>query len=142
MAEDQDRIQKAFRIFSDGLLAVPFSGGNGSCNVQGSGVELIAWTQDSLTARALLPVSGNPRRAVRRDSTIMKELIAVSDSNVRSFAIDQPEVVKQTADVVIGTCLPRTTPNGMPLGGYAMGDDVQRGGYDPMPSGHAYGSCY
>jgi hypothetical protein len=119
LAEDQDRIQKAFRVFDDGLIAIPFSGasnsGDSSCT--GGGVQLVDWTPSSLVKQALLPVSGNPRRAIRRDSAEMKELIAVSDSNVSSFQIDQRADVKPTADVVIGKCVARTTPNSTGSGG-------------------------
>jgi hypothetical protein len=148
LAEDQDRIQKAFRIFSDGLMAIPFSSGTG-CGASGSGVQLLGWSPNTLTKRAFLPLAGNPRRAVRRDSSIMKELIAISDSNVRSFAIDQPDSVQQTADVVIGKCVERATPMGGIAGGGSMGNDVAMGGHvsEGMPSGSAYGSgssssCY
>ena len=126
LAEDQDRIQKAFRVFDDGLIAIPFSGGTGyggdAC--KGGGVQLVDWTRSSLVKQALLPVSGNARRAIRRDSEQMKELIAVSDSNVSSFQIDQRAAVKPTADVVIGSCVARSTPNGGPVGGFGGPNDV------------------
>lgn len=117
LAEDQDRIQKAFRVFDDGLIAVPFSGaganaGGSACGASaGGGVQLVDWTRTSLTKHALLPVNGNARRAIRRDSDHSQELIAVSDSHVSAFAIEQRDQVKQTADVVFGTCVERTTPN-------------------------------
>ncbi|HMC94935.1 MAG TPA: beta-propeller domain-containing protein, partial [Polyangia bacterium] len=69
VSEDQDRIQKAFRVFSDGLVVVPFSAprpyyatGSG-CDNDGGGVELVSWTGDTLVKEALLPLPGNPRRA-------------------------------------------------------------------------------
>ena len=136
LAEDQDRIQKAFRVFEDGLIAIPFSGagtssGN-SCAAQGSGIQLVDWTRTSLTKHAMLPVAGNARRAIRRDSAVAKELIAVSDSNVSSFSIDLRDAPKQTADVVIGTCVTRTTPNGTAVGGGGgqLGGGYPQGGYD------------
>jgi hypothetical protein len=141
LAEDQDRIQKAFRVFEDGLIAIPFSGatstgasGN-SCIAQGSGIQLVDWTSTSLTKHAMLPVSGNARRAIRRDSAVAKELIAVSDSNVTSFSLDLRDAPKQNADVVIGSCVTRTTPNGGYVGGGGRpvgGNDVNypNGGYD------------
>jgi hypothetical protein len=140
LAEDQDRIQKAFRVFEDGLIAIPFSGAGtsgtssgSSCSAQGSGIQLVDWTATSLTKHAMLPVSGNARRAIRRDSAVAKELIAVSDSNVSSFSIDLRDAPKQTADVVIGTCVTRTTPNGGAVGvggGRPGGGDYYPGGYD------------
>ena len=53
-------------------------------------------------------MTGNPRRSVRRDSDLMRELIAISDSNVRSFRIDNQYSPTQTADVVIGKCVSKT----------------------------------
>jgi hypothetical protein len=122
LAEDQDRIQKAFRVFPDGLIAVPFSGGGNSygdtmCDGAGSGVQLLDWTRTSLTKHAFLPVVGNARRAIRRDSPAMKELIAISDSNVSAFQVDLRDSVVPTANVVIGTCTPRATPSGGGFGG-------------------------
>ena len=149
LAEDQDRIQKAFRVFEDGLIAIPFSGAGStgaatgsSCSTQGSGIQLVDWTSTSLTKHAMLPVSGNARRAIRRDSAVAKELIAVSDSNVTSFSIDLRDAPKQNADVVIGTCVTRTTPNGSNVGGgggrVGGGDYHPGGGYGGYD--YAYGS--
>jgi hypothetical protein len=111
MAEDQDRIQKAFRIYSDGLIAVPFSGGTtwggDACSANASGIQLLSWTPSTLERLANVPMTGNPRRSVRRDSDLMRELIAISDSNVRSFRIDNKYSPTQTADVVIGRCVPK-----------------------------------
>jgi hypothetical protein len=134
LAEDQDRIQKAFRVFDDGLIAIPYTGGNayaGDSCTGASGVQLLEWTRDSLTKRALLPVNGNPRRAIRRDSDNLQELIAVSDSNVTSFTITDRTKTPQSADVVIGSCVPRTLPQGAIGGGRLPGgNDYPSGGYD------------
>jgi hypothetical protein len=137
MAEDQDRIQKAFRIYSDGLIAVPFSGGQlgDACQTNASGIQLLSWTTSSLDKLANVPMTGNPRRSVRRDSDLMSELIAVSDSNVRAFRIDNKYAPTQTADVVIGKCVPKQLspqnggPVAMPTGGDSWtgsrgGDDI------------------
>lgn len=140
MPEDQDRIQKAFRIFEDGLVAVPFSGGatfgNGSssCEGLGGGVQLIDWSQDSLTKRVLLPVAGNPRRALRNQG----ELLAVSDSNVASFDIARRDVALKTADLVIGSCEARPIPTneGFPTNGN-QGFDVVDDDYH----GHGHWHC-
>ncbi|MBX3229650.1 MAG: beta-propeller domain-containing protein [Labilithrix sp.] len=141
LAEDQDRIQKAFRIFQDGVIAVPFSSGNGDCGAAGAGIQLLRWTPSSLEATSFFPVPGNPRRAIRRDSPSMKELIAVSDSNVRAFALERANVAP-LADVVIGRCVPRTVDMSSPGGGFSMGDDwdgdmrgPRRSGSSPWPSG-------
>jgi len=112
--EDQDRIQKAFRVFPDGLVAVPFTGAARSYNNDGDscasvsgGVQLIDWVGDSLRRQALLPMRGNPKRALQKDG----ELLAVSDSNVTSFSLKDHAVVQQTADLQIGTCVPKQLPN-------------------------------
>jgi hypothetical protein len=148
LAEDQDRIQKAFRVFPDGLIAVPFSGGGTSygdttCSGTGSGVQLLDWTRTSLTKHAFLPVVGNARRAIRRDSPAMKELIAVSDSNVSSFQVDLRDSVVPTANVVIGTCTPRSTPTGGfgGAGGNPQGP-ISGGGGGGYGYGSGYGSDY
>lgn len=135
IAEDQDRIQKAFRVFEDGLIAIPFSGGGSSsgnsCAVHGSGIQLVDWSPTGLVKHAMLPITGNARRAIRRDSAVAKELIAVSDSNVSSFSIDLRDAPKQTADVVIGTCVPRSEPSGGFVGGgRPVNDGYPQGGYD------------
>ena len=100
-------------------MVVPFSAprlysetGTG-CDNAGGGVQLVEWKGDTLAKRALLPLPGNPRRAFEHDG----ELLTVSDSNVRSFALENLAVAHQTADVVIGTCVPDTDtfvgpPNG------------------------------
>lgn len=120
LPEDQDRIQKAFRIFEDGLVAVPFSGGQASangagCEGQGGGVQLIDWSGDTLTKQVMLPVAGNPRRALLNQG----ELLAVSDSNVTSFDLARRDVALKTADLVIGSC--ETRPVGV-SGGWRGGD--------------------
>ncbi|MDB4992944.1 MAG: hypothetical protein JWM74_376, partial [Myxococcaceae bacterium] len=135
LPEDQDRVQKALRIFDDGLIAMPFtsaalsySGAGDACDSVKSGVQLIQWENDTLTKGALLPVRGNPRRAFRRDS----EMIAVSDSNVTSFSLARLDRAQQTADLTIGTCVARSLPNQ----GYYGGDMYEGdGGY----SGGRYG---
>lgn len=101
MAEDQDRIQKAFRVFDDGTVAVPFSSPEG-CNDRHSGVQLIDWTGSTLTKRALLPLPGNPRRAFQNGA----EVVAVSESHVRSFALGDGREggVEQTAELTLGGC--------------------------------------
>lgn len=117
IAEDQDRIQKAFSVSSDGLVAVPFSG-KSSCSGNDSGVQLMELRGDSLAKRALLPISGNPRRALRHQA----ELLAVSDSHVRAFSLSRIDVAQQTAEVQIGACVQRTTPYGNGDWGGGEGD--------------------
>ena len=146
LAEDQDRIQKAFRVFDDGLIAIPYSGSGNSYgsspSCSGGGVQLVDWTRGSLTKQALLPVAGNARRAIRRDSDTMKELLAVSDSNVTSFRIDDHAVSAKTADVVIGTCVVRSSyPSGGAGGGWNEGGGNYYPGGDDYRSGYGGGMC-
>ncbi len=109
LAEDYDRIQKAFKVLDDGLIVVPFSGTTGprgygdTCESTTSGVQLIEWQNDRLVKRAHLPLQGNPRRAL----PYQDELITVSDSNVRTFSLANKDVAQPTADVVIGKCVSR-----------------------------------
>ena len=122
IAEDQDRIQKAFRVFSDGIVVVPFSAprpyyasGDGCAN-DGGGVQVVEWTGDTLTKRALLPLPGNPRRAFEYE----QQMITVSDSNVRAFTLESAVAAHQTADVKIGTCVLDADPY-YPNGGFNGG---------------------
>ncbi len=129
IAEDQDRIQKAFRVLPDGLVVVPFSAPlpyyatDGVCRNDGGGVQLVEWQSDTLTKKALLPLPGNPRRAFENAG----EMLTVSDSNVRAFALDNPAIAHQTADLVIGSCVPDTSSvyigggNGLPPNGAGPG---------------------
>jgi hypothetical protein len=112
VSEDQDRIQKAFRVFPDGLVVVPFAalrpyGATGTgCDNDGGGVQVVEWASDTLRKHALLPLPGNPRRAFENGA----EMIAVSDSNVRSFSLASLDVAHQSADLVIGMCTTTSTP--------------------------------
>jgi hypothetical protein len=125
LAEDQDRIQKAFRVLGRGLVVVPFtalapSTRSEGCANEGGGVQLVDWSGDTLTKSALLPLPGNPRRAFENAG----ELVAVSDSNVRSYSLGAS--AQQTADLVIGTCVPRANP----YGGFVGGE----GGFERYPA--------
>jgi hypothetical protein len=90
LPEDQDRIHKAFRIFDQqGLVVMPFSGwvSSGSpfgCGRYVSGVQLLDFSRDQVTARGIVPLRGNARRAFLHKDT----LFAVSDDQVASFNID------------------------------------------------------
>lgn len=98
LPEDQDRIQKAFRVFDDGTVVAPFASAAGCGDTQ-SGVEVLKWSGDALDDVATLPMENHPRRAFENNG----EIVAVSDSNVRSFLVT-PSSASRTADVVIGTC--------------------------------------
>lgn len=139
MAEDQDRIQKAFRTFADGLIVVPFSArwsqaGSGStdqCKSNG-GIQLFEWNQSSLVKRGLVTMDGNARRAIRRDSEGLQEIIGVSDSNVTAFSINVRDTPSKTADVVIGSCVAKNaTPSNGGGGGWNEGGHSEGNpGYD------------
>jgi uncharacterized secreted protein with C-terminal beta-propeller domain len=87
-AEDQDRIHKAFSILDDsGLILVPFAGGTydeATCNYEyGSGIQLVDFTNDSLTKRGVAPQVGTARRALlHRDY-----LFGIGDNAVQTFDI-------------------------------------------------------
>ncbi len=135
LPEDQDNIQKAFRVFPDGLVVVPFStaGTDGTFACSGnaaSGVQLMQLSGNTLTKHAVLPVAGNPKRAIE----LTGELVAVSDSDVRAFSLASLDTVDQTADVAIGHCVTPTLPGQTGLGGLGGGDIGLGGGgvdYDP-----------
>lgn len=117
LAEDQDRIHKAFQSFSDGTVAVPFSGlgvyGQSAC--EGGGVQLFSWANGSLEKQTFLPMSGHPRRLVE----LQDHYLGISDSNVRAFEREAiatrdeltPAVV--ASDVVIGECTESEVPGGV-----------------------------
>jgi uncharacterized secreted protein with C-terminal beta-propeller domain len=98
-AEDQNRIHKAFSILDDqGLILVPFSGGKydqATCGYEyGSGIQLVDFTEDTLTRRGVAPQVGSARRALlHRD-----RLFGIGDNAVQTFDItdrDQPVATAQ-----------------------------------------------
>jgi hypothetical protein len=103
LVEDQDRLGKAFQIFPDGSIAVPFRGlrsGGDACRNAGGGVQLVDWSQDRLTRGALLPLPGRPRRAFQNGP----EIITISDSYVRSFPRSMRDPAVPSAEVTIEAC--------------------------------------
>lgn len=88
VAEDQNRIHKAFTILDDEqLVLVPFQGwsydeGNYECyGDYHSGVQLIDWMDDDLTLRGVAPARGRARRAF----THRDRLLTLSDTELASF---------------------------------------------------------
>ncbi len=152
LPEDQDNIQKAFRVFPDGLVAVPFStvGTDGTTTCQGntaSGVQLMQLAGNTLVKHAVLPMPGNPKRAIELSAG---ELLAVSDSDVRAFSLANLDVSAQTADVSIGMCVEATIPGQGPVGigiGDNVGDDIGdnqppgNDGVDTPPASSWFWSC-
>jgi uncharacterized protein (TIGR03382 family) len=136
VSEDQDRIQKAFHVFDDGLVVVPFtklhtSSDSGVCANSGGGVQLVQWSGDTLKERGLLPLPGNPRRAFENGS----ELVTVSDSNVRAFSLADSS---QLADVTIGTCTPDHDGYSYYRGEYACSASGGGGGFVLVGLGFAF----
>ena len=128
-------------MFDDGLIAIPFSSTSGydstGCSNPASGVELVQWANDTLQKDTLLPITGNPRRAL----DVADHVLAVSDSNVATFALaslTSPDVATATSSVTIGTCVNPSMPGGgggMGGGDY-VGGDMGYGGVD-----YAGGTC-
>lgn len=117
LAEDQDRIHKAFNILPDqGLIMVPYSAydytqndkGYYGCSVYSSGIQLIDFTNDTLTKRGVAPQKGDARRAFLAND----RLFAVSDDAVRSFDITDRDAPKQTAQQLLANRVNRTIPAG------------------------------
>jgi hypothetical protein len=103
LAEDQDRIHKAFTILDDqGLLLVPYSGfsytqGYGGCRTYESGIQLVDFTANTLTKRGVAPAQGQARRAFVQD----ERLFAVSDAAVRTFNIDDRSAPAKVTDLAL-----------------------------------------
>lgn len=115
VAEDQDRIHKAFNILPDeGMIMVPYSGytydtgSSYSCGRYESGIQLIDFTNDSLTKRGVAPQKGDARRAFLSDG----RLFAVSDDAVRTFDIQDRDAPKQTAQQLLANRVNRTVTAG------------------------------
>ncbi|WP_394841141.1 beta-propeller domain-containing protein [Pendulispora brunnea] len=124
LPEDQDRIQKAFRIIGNGqgtdLVVIPYADGKSyyekGCTSTGGGVQLVDWSHTSLRPlekRALLPLRGHPRRAFANG----EELLTISESNVRAFSLANRDEAVQTADLRLEECI---SPGGEYYNG--MGD--------------------
>ncbi len=107
LAEDQDRIHKAFTFVDDlGLLMVPFTaynydaqGGYYGCSSFESGIQLIDYGTDTLAKRGVAPAKGYARRAFIHED----RLFGVSDSDVATFDISDRDQPKTTASIPIAT---------------------------------------
>lgn len=106
LAEDQDRIHKAFTFVDDiGLLMVPFTAYSYDqnsyygCSSYQSGIQLIDFGKDTLAKRGVAPAKGWARRAFMHED----RLFGISDSEVGTFDISDRDVPKQTASLAIAT---------------------------------------
>ena len=119
MVEDQDRIHKAFRLFDEaGLIVMPFSGWLEASEptselecVSGrwvSGVQLIDWQGDNVTARGVAETNAEARRGLLHEG----HLLTVSDERVEAFDIGDRDAPKATSNVTLAQYVARTVPVG------------------------------
>ncbi|HET9958339.1 MAG TPA: beta-propeller domain-containing protein, partial [Polyangiaceae bacterium] len=115
LAEDQDRIHKAFNVLDDaGLILVPFSGSYLEDSVDAcsyryqSGVQLIDWQSDSLALRGVAPAVGQARRGLIHDG----RLLAMSDERVEMFDITNRDEPVTTATLRLAQNVQRSVPAG------------------------------
>jgi hypothetical protein len=121
LAEDQDRIHKAFNILDEEeLILVPFSGWSNTNDGEScywgsylSGVQLVDWQNDELALRGVAPSVGQARRGLLHDG----RLITMSDERVESFDIADRDAPAKTAALPIAKYVTHTA---------AVGDKVLR----------------
>lgn len=105
VAEDQDRIHKAFTILDSlGTILVPYSGWlyderGFECGSYESGIQLIDFTRDTLTKRGVAPARGRARRAFVHN----ERLFAVSDADVSTFDIGDRDAPAKIDDFALAT---------------------------------------
>jgi uncharacterized secreted protein with C-terminal beta-propeller domain len=122
LAEDQDRIHKAFNIMLDQeLILVPFSGGEyerETCHYSyQSGIQLIDVDGDELTLRGVAAQVGSARRAfVHKD-----HLFGITDNAVSVFDIKDRSKPRATADLEVARNISQV---------HVMGDTLLRFGND------------
>lgn len=105
--EDQDRIHKAFKIDEDlGAIFVPYgayeydeSEGYYGCGHIESGIQIIDFTQGSLTKRGSAPLTGFARRALVHGG----KLLSVSDSEVGAYDITNRDAPSQLDSVALSS---------------------------------------
>lgn len=116
LAEDQDRIHKAFNLLEpQGLILVPYSGytfdDSSRCGGYQSGVQLIDWSRDALVKRGVAPSVGQSRRAfVHQD-----RLFTVSDDRVQTFDLSDRDQPAQTAKLALARRVSKLTQVGANL---------------------------
>lgn len=105
--EDQDRIHKAFKIDQDlGAILVPYGAyeydenqGYYGCGHIESGIQIIDFTQDSLTKRGAAPLHGFARRALVHAG----KLFSVSDSEVGAYDITNRDAPAQLDSLALSS---------------------------------------
>jgi hypothetical protein len=108
--EDQNRIHKAFRLFdAEGLIVVPFdryspAAGMTWCDTYLSSVQLLDFTRDTVTARGVVPVRGEAKRAFPYKS----RLFAVSDDEVATFDITDRDAPVRKAALALAIVVEKT----------------------------------
>jgi uncharacterized secreted protein with C-terminal beta-propeller domain len=122
LAEDQDRIHKAFNILLDeGLILVPFSGGSWeqeTCHYDyQSGIQLIDTAGDDLTLRGVAPQIGDARRALLH----RERLIGITDKSVQVFDISDRDAPKTKDSLEVARNISQL---------HVMGDKLMRFGTD------------
>jgi uncharacterized secreted protein with C-terminal beta-propeller domain len=115
LAEDQDRIHKAFNVIDEaGLILMPFSGYSSSasdvCYYGGwqSGIQLIDWSNDTLQIRGVAPSKSQSRRGFLYED----RLFAVSDERVETFDIANRSAPLAKASLPLTQNVTYTVPAG------------------------------
>jgi hypothetical protein len=122
LAEDQDRIHKAFNILLDqGLILVPFSGGDyddTGCNyTYQSGIQLIDVAGDDLKLRGVAPQIGSARRSFVHRA----HLFGITDNALSVFDIADRDHPSATAQLEVARNISQV---------HVMGDTLLRFGTD------------
>ena len=125
LAEDQDRIHKAFTILDAlGLIFVPYSGFSTpkdyppGCAAWESGIQIVSFTKDELTERGVAPSRGTARRAFLHES----RLFAVSDVAVETFDIADLDAPKPKASIALAPAVSKLVVAGNQVA--RLGSDV------------------
>ena len=129
LPEDQDRIQKAFKVLDDaGLILVPFSGytrasSSGCWGSYTSGIQLLDFTRDSLALAGIAPARGQARRGLIHRAS----LFSVSDERVQSFDIADRQKPRLLDSVALARLVQRSVgvqDSVVRLGGDWWNDDT------------------
>lgn len=103
LAEDQDRIHKAFKIDDTmGAIFVPYAGWSYTndqyaCGAYKSGIQIVDFTQDTLTKRGVAEAWGEARRAL----VAHDRLLTVSDSEVRTYDVTNRDAPQKTSSITL-----------------------------------------